>query len=245
MDAESLCEAGSERLVPLFLDITDPEQIDAAAEMIAATVGDDGLDGLVNNAGIIVMGPVETLPIEEFRRQIEVNLIGHVAVSQELLPLIRRARGRVVFVSSIGGHISYPFGAAYHASKFGIGAVADCLRQEVRQWGIGVSVVEPGAIDTPIWDRGEKITDSLAASGSAAHSRYYADTIDRMLAFGKKMQSRARPPSAVAEVIVHALSAKHPRNRYRVGLDAHLQVRAHQLVPARAFDWLVAKTIKI
>lgn len=245
-DAESLRETGSERLIPLKLDITDQAQVAAAVEMISAAVGDFGLDGLVNNAGIMIMGPVETLPIDQFRHQIEVNLIGQVAVAQRLLPLVRQASGRIVFISSIGGQISYPFGAAYHASKFGIEAVADCLRQEVRRWGIQVSVIEPGAIDTPIWERGERTVDALAASGSAAHSHYYADTLDHMLDLGRKLlHARANPPGAVADVVAQALTVRRPRNRYLVGLDAHLQVRAHQLIPARVFDWLVARTIRV
>lgn len=240
-DAQALRKVASARLTPLQLDITDPEQIARASEQIAEALGEAGLDGLVNNAGIIVLAPLETLPIEEFRHQIEVNLIGHVAVTQALLPSLRLNGGRIVFISSIGGQISYPFGAAYHASKFGVEAAADCLRQEVARWGIGVSVVEPGAIDTPIWERGEKAVDAMAAGGPPAYARYYADTVDRMLAFGKKVQARANPPEAVAKVIARALSARRPRRRYLVGLDAHLQVRAHQLVPARAFDWLVEK----
>lgn len=243
-DAEALRQAGSERLIPLRLDITDKTQIAAAAERIDCLVGEAGLDGLVNNAGIILMGPVEVLPIEDFRHQIEVNLIGHVAVTQALLPLLRSAGGRIVFVSSIGAQISYPFAAAYHASKSGIEAVADCLRQEVRRWGIDVSVIEPGAVDTRVWDRSEKFVDALASDGPPAHARYYAATVDRMLAFGQKVKTRANPPQAVADVIARALSARRPRQRYLVGLDAHFQVRAHQLIPARVFDWLVARVIQ-
>lgn len=243
-DARSLRRAASERLTPLELDITHPAQISAAAEEISRTVGSSGLDGLVNNAGTIVVGPVETLPIADFRGQIEVNLIGQVAVAQALFPLIRQARGRVVFVSSIGGRLSYPFGAAYHASKFGLEAVADCMRQEVRQWGISVSVIEPGAIDTPIWDRGEKTVEELAARAPAAYARFYAGDVDRTLALGRKtLHTRASPPESVVRAILHALSASRPRRRYLVGLDARIQVRMHQLLPARSFDWLVAKML--
>jgi len=242
-DAEALSHAGSERLLPLNLDITDQGQIAAASELIAETVGEAGLDGLVNNAGIIVVGPVETLPIDEFRNQMEVNLVGHVAVAQELLPQVRNARGRIVFIGSIGGLMAYPFGAAYHASKFGLEAVADCLRQEVKRWGIEVSMVEPGAIDTPIWDRGEKIVDELAEKAPPAHERYYAESVGRMLAQGEKFRARASSPEKVAGVVERALIADRPRHRYLVGIDAHVQVRAHQLVPARAFDWLVAKSM--
>ncbi|HEY6549629.1 MAG TPA: SDR family NAD(P)-dependent oxidoreductase, partial [Solirubrobacterales bacterium] len=184
-DAQVLRQVASDRLVPLRLDITSQEQISAAAQEIAETVGSSGLDGLVNNAGVVMLGPVETLPLEDFRWQIEVNLIGQVAVAKELLPLLRQAKGRVVFVSSVGGRVSYPFGSAYHASKHGLEVVADCLRQEVRQWGIGVSVIEPGAIDTPIWERGTENAERLAAQAPGEHARLYANTLDRMMGVGK------------------------------------------------------------
>ena len=134
-DADLLREAGSERLAPLILDVTDAGQIEAAAEEIAARTGSDGLDGLVNNAGIALPSPLETIPIEDFRRQVEVNLTGQVAVTQAMLPAIRAARGRIVFVSSIGGLIAFPMTGAYHAAKFGIEAVGDVFRRELRALG--------------------------------------------------------------------------------------------------------------
>jgi NAD(P)-dependent dehydrogenase (short-subunit alcohol dehydrogenase family) len=161
-DAASLREAGSDRLVPVMLDVTDASQVVAAAERVAAGVGEAGLDGLVNNAGIAVLSPLETIPVDDFRRQIEVNLTAQVAITQAFLPLVRRATGRIVFVSSIGGRMALPFGGPYHASKYGIEAVADCLRQELRPWKIGVAVIEPGSIDTPIWERGERIADEVS-----------------------------------------------------------------------------------
>jgi NAD(P)-dependent dehydrogenase (short-subunit alcohol dehydrogenase family) len=243
-DAEALRQVASHRLVPVALDITSQEQVSSAAEEIAEAVGSSGLDGLVNNAGIIVVGPVETLPLDDFRRQIEVNLIGHVAVVKELLPLLRGAGGRIVFISSTGGRMSYPFGAAYHASKYGLEAVADCLRQELRPWGIRVSVVEPGAVDTPIWRRGEENTERLALQAPPAYARFYAHRVDRMLELGKRLQMRANPPEAIAHTVAHALSAERPRNRYLVGLDARFQVGAHRLIPARAFDWMVARALR-
>ncbi len=181
-DAESLRAEGSERLVPVMLDVTDATQIAAAAGLVGDAVGEGGLDGLVNNAGIAVLSPLETIPLEDFRRQIEVNLTGQVAVTQAMLPLVRHAPGRVVFVSSIGGRMALPFGAPYHAAKFGVEAVADCLRQELRPWRIGVAVIEPGSIDTPIWERGEQIADEVAARAPAAQEELYGQTIERFRA---------------------------------------------------------------
>jgi len=157
-DAAALSEAGSERLMPLILDITGAGQIAAAAARVEAESA-AGLDGLVNNAGVAIPGPLETLAIEDFRRQVEVNMTAHVAVTQALLPAVRAATGRIVFISSIGGRVALPLTGAYHAAKFGIEAVGDVFRQELRPWGISVSIVEPGSIDTPIWERGERTAD--------------------------------------------------------------------------------------
>jgi NAD(P)-dependent dehydrogenase (short-subunit alcohol dehydrogenase family) len=154
-DADSLQAEASERLRPVTLDVTDAGQIAAAAEAIAAETG-GGLDGLVNNAGVAVPGPLETVPLEDLRHQLEVNLVAYVAVTQAMLGEIRRAEGRVVFLSSIGGRIAFPFGGPYHASKFATEAIGDVFRQELRPWRLEVSIVEPGSIDTPIWERGQR-----------------------------------------------------------------------------------------
>jgi NAD(P)-dependent dehydrogenase (short-subunit alcohol dehydrogenase family) len=238
-DAETLREAGSERIAPLILDITDGEQIAAAAARIEAEAGT--LDGLVNNAGIAVPGPLETIPIEDFRRQIEVNLTGHVAVTQAMLPAIRRAPGRIVFVSSIGGRIAFPLTGAYHAAKFGIEAVGDVFRQELRPWGIAVSIVEPGSIDTPIW---QVVNDGAGAVGDRAHAdqeALYGGAIASYRKVVKQLAERGIPPDKVAVAIERALTSSRPRSRYLVGLDVKLQTRARAFIPTPVFDWIVAR----
>ena len=232
-DAELLRDAGSERLAPLILDVTDAGQIAAAAEEIGSRTGSDGLDGLVNNAGIALPSPLETIPIEDFRRQIEVNLIGQVAVTQAMLPAIRAARGRVVFVSSIGGLIAFPMTGAYHAAKFGIEAVGDVFRRELRGWGISVSIVEPGSIATEIWDRGEAAADEIAAR-SPQREALYGKAIERYRKTFESVAGRGIPPDRVARAIEHALTARRPRARYLVGADAKLQARVRHLIPTRA-----------
>jgi len=244
-DAELLRAEGSERLVPVMLDVTDMAQVAAAAELIGERVGEAGLNGLVNNAGIAVLGPLETIPIDDFRRQIEVNLTGQVIVTQAMLPLVRRARGRVVFVSSIGGRMALPFGAPYHAAKFGIEAVADCLRQELRPWKIDVAVIEPGSIDTPIWERGEQIADEVAARAPAAQEELYGQTIERFRTAVRQTAERGIAPDKVAEVVANALTRHRPRTRYVVGADARGQALARRLLPDRAFDWVVARAMRL
>lgn len=240
-DAESLRAEASERLVPVMLDVTDPAQVAAAAE----TVGEAGLDGLVNNAGMAILGPLETIPLGDFRRQIEVNLTAQVAVTQALLPAIRRARGRVVFVSSIGGRMALPFGGPYHAAKFGLEAVADCLRQELRPWGIHVSAIEPGSIDTPIWERGERIADEVSARAPAAQEELYGATIERFRGAVRRTAERGIAPDRVAAAISHALTARRPRTRYVVGADARGQALLERLLPDRGLDWLVRRIMSI
>jgi NAD(P)-dependent dehydrogenase (short-subunit alcohol dehydrogenase family) len=240
-DADSLREAGSERLTPLILDITDAEQIAAAAERVEAE-SEGGLDGLVNNAGVAIPGPLETLAIDDFRRQIEVNMTGHVAVTQALLPAIRASRGRIVFISSIGGRVAFPLTGAYHAAKFGIEAVGDVFRQELRPWGIAVSIVEPGSIDTPIWERGERTADEL---GTPEREALYGKAIERYRKVIKDTAERGIPPEKAAKAIEHALTASRPRARYLVGLEAKLAARAKLLLPTPIFDRIVARQMSL
>ncbi|HEU4905963.1 MAG TPA: SDR family oxidoreductase [Solirubrobacterales bacterium] len=240
-DAESLRDAGSERMTPLMLDVLDAVQIDAAAERIGEATGSGGLDGLVNNAGIAVPGPLETLPIEDFRRQIDVNLSAQVAVTQALLPAIRAGRGRIVFITSIGGLMAFPMFGAYHAAKFGLEAVGDVFRQELRPWGIRVAVVEPGSIATPIWERGQAEVDALAERSREGHAELYGRAIEAYREVARKTGERGIAPEKVAERIEHALAARRPRTRYLVGADARGQALAKKLLPTRLVDWLVAR----
>jgi NAD(P)-dependent dehydrogenase (short-subunit alcohol dehydrogenase family) len=244
-DAASLRDAASERLVPLMLDVTEADQIATVAEQIGEAVGGHGLDGLVNNAGMAVMSPLETIPLDDLRRQLEVNLIAQVAVTQAMLPLVRTARGRVVFLSSIGGRMAMPFGAPYHASKYGIEAVVDCLRQELRPWRIDVVAIEPGSIDTPIWERGEGIADELAARAPAAQEQLYGEKIESFRGAVRRTAERGIPPEKVAGAVQHALTARRPRTRYLVGTDARGQALLARLLPDRVMDRVVARAMGI
>jgi NAD(P)-dependent dehydrogenase (short-subunit alcohol dehydrogenase family) len=242
-DAEALRRAGSDRLLPLPLDITDPGQVAGAAERIAAEAP-SGLDGLVNNAGVAIPSPLETMPIEDFRRQVEVNLTGHLAVTQATLSSIRTARGRIVFISSIGGRIAFPLTGAYHVAKFGIEAMGDVFRQELRRWGIRVAIVEPGSIDTPIWERGERSSDRLGER-SPQREPLYGEAIASYRKLVKRLAERGIAPEKVAKAVEHALSSRRPHTRYLVGLDARVQARLRPLIPTPVFDRIVARAIGI
>jgi NAD(P)-dependent dehydrogenase (short-subunit alcohol dehydrogenase family) len=241
---EELRAAGSERLTPLRIDVTDAGSIAAAAEATEA-MESVGLDGLVNNAGIAVAAPMEFVPIDELRRQIEVNLVGQVAVTQAFLPQLRRSRGRIVNISSIGGLVATAFFGPYNASKYGLEAVSDSLRQELRPWGIKVCVVEPGAMATPIWDKGVATADELIAGASPAQLTLYEKQIEAMRGAAQEASKRGSPPEKVAEVIEKALTARRPKTRYLVGSDARGQFLAARILPTRAFDRMVTRVLGV
>jgi NAD(P)-dependent dehydrogenase (short-subunit alcohol dehydrogenase family) len=240
-DAESLRAAGSERLRPLALDVTMPEQIAAAVERVAAE-SENGLHGLVNNAGIAVPGPLETLPLDQFRRQLEVGLVAYLAMTQAFLPQIRGSAGRVVFLSSIGGRFAFPLNGAYHAAKFGTEAIGDSFRQELAGWGIRVAIIEPGSIDTPIWTRGEANAEEILAA-SPRTEELYGKAIEGLRKVVRQTAARGIPPERVAKAIVHALESKRPRSRYLVGLDAKLQARLMPLIPTSVLDRLIGRQL--
>jgi NAD(P)-dependent dehydrogenase (short-subunit alcohol dehydrogenase family) len=239
-DAEALRAAGSDRLRPLIIDVTEPDQIAAAAGVVAEG-NPAGLAGLVNNAGVGVGGPLELIPIDDFRRQIEVNLIGQIAVTQAFLPALRRARGRVVFLSSIGGLNANPYMSPYHASKFGIEAVGDSLRQEMRQFGVEVSLVEPGSVATPIWAKGKESADAIRDRLTPEDERLYGDKVARMGKVLEKVGARGVAPEKVADAVAHALTDKRPKTRYLVGADARMTLLMRRVLPDRVRDRIVAR----
>jgi NAD(P)-dependent dehydrogenase (short-subunit alcohol dehydrogenase family) len=242
-DAEKLRGEASERLTPLILDVTEAEQVAAVAEQVERG-SPEGLDGLVNNAGVAVPGPLETMPLEDLRHQLEVNLVAYVGMTQALLPQIRKAEGRVVFLSSIGGRIAFPFGGPYHASKFATEAIGDVFRQELRPWGIEVAIIEPGSIDTPIWGRGQDKAEEIEAK-SPQTSLLYGAALEKFKKVIQDTAERGIPPEKVAKAIAHALESSRPKARYLVGLDAKLQARLKPLVPTTVLDRIVARQLNI
>ena len=241
-DGDALRQAASDRLHLLPLDVTAPEQIRAAAARVAAAVGQSGLDALVNNAGIAVAGPLEFVPPAELARQLEVNVIGQVAVTQPFIPLLRQARGRIVNMGSVSGLVSLPFMGPYSASKFALEAITDALRLELTPWGIGVIIVEPGTIATPIWDKSGAAADLLAAAYPPEAQTLYGGTFaalrERVVAAGK----RGLPPERVAAVVLEALTAERPRTRYVVA-PGGAAVRVMRHLPDRTRDSLVQRRL--
>lgn len=224
-DGDRLRAAAGEQLEPVTIDVTDPATIAA----VATRLGDEPLDGLVNNAGTALAMPLEFLPLDQLRGQLEVNLVGHVAVTQALLPNLRTARGRIVNVGSIAGRSALPFLGAYAASKHALEAFTDSLRVELRPFGIAVTVIEPGTIATPIWRKGGERFRELAAGLPAELAGLYGE---RMAAFRETAAAagqRAEPADDVAVVVERALTAERPRARYVVGRDARRRALVERL----------------
>jgi NAD(P)-dependent dehydrogenase (short-subunit alcohol dehydrogenase family) len=245
-DAAAQIEAaGSDRLTPLRLDVTDAAAIERAAAEVAAELGDGGLAGLVNNAGVGIGGPVELVPVDGLRMALEVNLVGPVAMIKAFLPLLRVARGRIVNVTSIGGRVATAFFGPYNASKFGLEAIGDSLRQELRPWGVDVIAVEPGSIETEIWDSGLAASEDLLSQAAEERTRLYERQLDAMRAAAKDGAERARPAEGVAKVIGKALTKRRPRTRYVVGPDAYGQLVLSRLLPDRVFDRAVLRFLGV
>jgi NAD(P)-dependent dehydrogenase (short-subunit alcohol dehydrogenase family) len=242
-DAQALRAAGSERLEPIRIDVADAASIEAAAGVVEAALAGDGLHGLVNNAGYVVPGPLETLSIEDFRQQIEVNLIGQVAVTRAFMPMLRAARGRILFLSSIGGRLAFPFTGAYHASKWGLEAVGESLRQELRPEGLEVILIEPGSITTPLWQKGATEGERLRGALSPEARAIYGERLDGYQKTVMETAARGVPPEEVAAVIETALTKHRPRTRYLVGRDAKIQARLRPLIPDRLWDRFVARQL--
>lgn len=242
-DAESLRQAASPRLTPLFIDIADRDSVAQAAATVTRTLEGQGLAGLVNNAAASFVGPLECSPWEDFVYQIEVNLLGHVAVTRAFLKLIRISRGRVVNIGSIGGIQPIPLASAYDACKAGIHALTDSLRMELVRQGIFVILVIPGHIATPVWGKLTREGDRLQAALSGEDKALYGPMIDAFRLKARKMGLGGLPAEAVAKVVAKALTARKPRTRYLVGRGARLRSILVKLLPDRIRDLLVLKAI--
>jgi NAD(P)-dependent dehydrogenase (short-subunit alcohol dehydrogenase family) len=254
---------GAERLMPLILDVTSAEDLADATRRVRKGGGEPGaesgdvesgggnsadagpgrLDALINNAGIGLGGPLEVLSDEDWRRLFDVNLFGQIAVTRALLPALRAARGRIVFISSIGGKVAVGFNGPYAASKHAIEAVGDALRVELRSSGVRVALVEPGSVATPIWDKTRAEVDRVTIPPELAD--VYGNVPAAMERVLQDTASRGVPPEQVAETIERALSAPRMRSRYPVGRDARIMIIARGLLPDRAFDVIVRRAIGV
>jgi NAD(P)-dependent dehydrogenase (short-subunit alcohol dehydrogenase family) len=237
--AEAL-EASSGDVIAVELELTDEESIRRAADTVASHVGDDGLAGLVNNAGIIVQGPLELVPVHALRRQFEVNVIGQVAVTQAFLPLLRRGKGTVVNIGAATGRVTVPMLGPISASKTALESLTDALRMELKHQGVGVTIVEPGAMQTAIFDKAAASGAADGYAGSEATKRLYARALE---ATAESMANqKAAPVDDVVKTVVKALSSASPDSRYVVGRDAG-QLLMLRRVPQGLRDRLLMNTV--
>jgi len=236
-DGRALARAAGGTLTPLYLDVTAPAMVAEAAGFLDVELGAAGLFGLVNNAGVVVAAPLEFVPLEDVREQFEVNVTGALGVTQALIPLLRRAGGRIVNIGSVSGSISTPFTGPYNASKFALRAMSDALRVELAPWGICVSIIEPGTVHTPLWQRSLGRIQRLEQRLPARATALYGPVFTKMRQFIEG--ARGVPPETVAAVIVAALRSKRPRPYYPVGSDARLRLALERL-PTRLRDFLIA-----
>jgi NAD(P)-dependent dehydrogenase (short-subunit alcohol dehydrogenase family) len=244
-DAESLAGEASDRLTPITIDVTEESSISSAKQEVESAVGKDGLVGLVNNAGVGGGGPIEFLPLDDLRDTLEVNLVGQVAVTQAFLPQLRKAKGTIVFIASIGGRVASPFMSPYNTSKFGIEALGESLRHELKPWDIDVAVVEPGSIDTEIWSKGADTMSDRVSKMPEDARRLYGRQLSRFGEVLTETAGRGIPPEKVANVIHKAIASDKPKHRYLVGTDAKVGARLKGTLPDRTFSKLAGRQIKL
>ncbi len=248
---EELVRAASAagRLVALTLDVTDAGQIAAAVGTVDVQAGHGGgpgsgrLDALVNNAGVGFGGPLELVPLDDLRRLFDVNMFGQVAVTQAMLPALRRARGRIVFVSSIGGRVAMAFNAPYAASKHALEAVGDALRVELRSSDIQVTLIEPASVATPIWDKAN--ADAEQVSIPPEFQAEYGQVPAAMRKVVQSVARRGMPAEQVAETIERALTAPHMKARYLVGREAKAMLLTRRLLPDLVFDRVARRVLGV
>lgn len=239
-DGESLAAERPGRITPVTLDVTDPAHVDALDAALPPV-----LDAVVNNAGIVVGGPIEGLPVDELRRQFEINVVGQVAVTQAVLPRLRASKGRVVFISSVSGRISTPMTGAYNASKFALEAIGDALRLELKPWGIAVSLIEPAQTDTDLWRKADDALDEYLAAMTPEHRELYARHADGFRRTIPISQKLASPADDVAQAVERALTAKRPRARYVVGAGPKVQAALMTVTPAAIGDPILRRLLGV
>lgn len=241
-DSEALRSAASESLTPVYIDVTDAASIQAMAEEVRSAVGDAGLHGLVNNAGTTLPCPIEYLPLDGFRRQLEVNLVGPLAVTQTLLPVLRRGRGRVVNVTSAAGRAGVPLMAPYVSAKHALEGLSDVMRLEFRQLGIQVAVIEPGFVGTEMGGKLQRDTEGTVGSLPEDGRRRYGPALGKLAEGIGHHAAIGSPPEVIAKDVLHALTSKRPRTRYPSGAGAKPMLFMRRMLPDRQFDRIVLRT---
>jgi NAD(P)-dependent dehydrogenase (short-subunit alcohol dehydrogenase family) len=228
-------------LIPVILDVTDTASIAHAGRLVEHRCSDTGLWAVVNNAGISISSPLECVPMDVMRTQLETNVVGTIAVSQCFLPLLRASGGRIVNVSSGIGNLVLPYLGAYAAAQFAKEGLSDALRRELRPLGVSVSVIQPGVVYTPIWGKMRRSADEILAAAPTEVVETYSERFNEFLDWSEgSAQASRTTPAAYADAVAAALAAKRPKIRYRVGVDSWGSALARRVVPDRMMDALIA-----
>ena len=238
-DGDALRQAASDRLTPVLVEITDDASITSMVEQVADSVGDTGLAGLVNNAGTTLPCPVEYLPLDGFRRQLEVNLIGPLAVTQALLSLLRRGGGRVVNVTSAAGKAGVPLMAPYVAAKHGLEGLSDVLRLEFSELGVQVAVIEPGFVATAMGGKLQRDAEAAVRALPEEGQRRYGPQLAAMAEAISKHAAHGSGPEVVAQAVMDALTSDRPATRYPVGAGARRMLLMRRVLSDRRFDRII------
>jgi NAD(P)-dependent dehydrogenase (short-subunit alcohol dehydrogenase family) len=237
-DAHAITKVDPQRVSAVILDITNADHIAKLADALPRT-----LDAVVNNAGVAVGGPVETVSPDEWRNVLEVNVIGQFAVTRAVLPKLRESRGRVLFISSVNGRIATPMLGPYSASKFALEAACDALRVELSGWGVSVVLIEPAQTDTDMWRTAGDMVEQIEADMSPEDRDLYAKHIAGMRKFVPRARKMASPTSKVVGVVAEALTARRPRARYVVALLPKIQTVLVTNMPAALRDRLMTMMV--
>jgi NAD(P)-dependent dehydrogenase (short-subunit alcohol dehydrogenase family) len=234
--------AATANVVPVTLDVTSEESIANARAALLESLPSGGLAGIVNNAGVMVSGPLEHVPPAALLRQIEVNVVGVVAVTQAFLPLLRQASGRIVNIGSTSGRVASPFTGPYCAAKFALEAITTVWREELCSSRVSVHSVDPGVIGTPLWEKARAAEDALHRGLPEDGRRRYGEILERRSSLLRQLARRGASPDRVCEAVVHALSSPRPKRRYVVGFDAKFRVAAARLMSDRLRFWVARRT---
>jgi len=244
-DSIYLTKQSNNSIRSILIDITNRSLVLSALKKVKKITGREGLYGLINNAGIAVGGPLESLPISLIQQQFEVNILGHIRVIQTFLPLLRKAHGRIINMGSISGRISAPFAGPYSASKFAMEAITDTLRMELKPWDIQVSIIEPGSVDTPIWQKSIDLAKKNADKCPLSIKKMYNKSFFKSLTVRGKTGKRGISPLIVAKTVGHALSSRKPKTRYVIGRDAKIRLLLAKLLPDKTIDKYILKKLDL
>ena len=234
--------AATANIVPVSLDVTNADSIESARAAVVQSLPAGGLAGVVNNAGVMVSGPLEHVPPAALLRQLEVNVVGVVAVTQAFLPLLRQGSGRIVNIGSTSGRVASTFAGPYCAAKFALEAITTVWREELGSSGVSVHCIDPGVIGTPLWEKATAAEDALYRSLSDDGRRRYGATLERRSRLLRKLSLRGAPADDVCAAVVHALSSPRPKHRYVVGFDAKVRLAAARLMTDRFRFWAARRT---